>query len=101
VFVKSIAVIYNGYAVAATLWEVELAFCTVHTVAFRATWAVFPYSIVVLCWHGLAVRAQIIFRGDPSATSRTTIGGEKVKKRPDWMTFYFQKQGSLSFYIDV
>ena len=35
VFVKSIAVIYNGYAVAASLWEVELAFCTVHTLSFR------------------------------------------------------------------
>ncbi len=34
-FVKSIAVIYNGYAVAATLWEVELAFCTIHTITFR------------------------------------------------------------------
>jgi len=61
VFVKSIAVVFNGYAVARTLWEVELAFCTVHTVSFRATWAVFPYSIVVLCWHGLAQRAEQVF----------------------------------------
>ena len=44
-----------------SLWEVELAFCTVHTVSFRATWAVFPYSIVVLCWHGLAQRAEQVF----------------------------------------
>ena len=35
VFVKSIAVTYNGYAVAASLWEVELAFCTIHTISFR------------------------------------------------------------------
>ena len=35
VFVKSIAVIYNGYAVATSVWEVELAFCTVHTISFR------------------------------------------------------------------
>lgn len=35
VFVKSIAIIYNGYAVAAAIWEVELAFCTIHTVSFR------------------------------------------------------------------
>ena len=35
VFVKSIAIIYNGYAVAASIWEVELAFCTIHTVSFR------------------------------------------------------------------
>ncbi len=34
-FVKSIAVIYNGYAVAASLWEVELAFCSIHTITFR------------------------------------------------------------------
>ncbi len=61
VFVKSIAVVYNGYAVAMSLWKVELAFCTVHTVTFRATWAVFPYSIVVLCWLGLATRAEKIF----------------------------------------
>ena len=35
VFVKSIAVIYHGYAVARSRWEVELAFCTVHTVTSR------------------------------------------------------------------
>lgn len=35
VFVKSIAVIYNGQAVAASLWEVGLPFCTIHTVTFR------------------------------------------------------------------
>jgi len=78
VFVKSIAVIYNGYAVAATLWEVELAFCTVHTVAFRATWAVFPYSIVALCWLGLASRANIIFKGDPSEAAK----GKRVNTVP-------------------
>ncbi len=61
-FVKSIAVIYNGYAVAASLWEVELAFCSIHTVTFRATWAVFPYSLVVLCWQGLALRANSMFK---------------------------------------
>ena len=47
---------------AASLWEVELAFCTVHTVSFRATWTVLPYSIVVICWHGLTQRAQRIFK---------------------------------------
>lgn len=65
VFVKSIAVIYNGYAVAAALWEVNLAFCTIHTITFRATWAVFPYSIVVLCWHGLIHRVDRIFGKTP------------------------------------
>ena len=57
VFTKSIAVIYHGYAVARSRWEVELAFCTVHTVTSRATWAVFPYTLFVLCWHSLALRA--------------------------------------------
>ena len=35
VFVKSIAVVYHGYAVARERWEVELAFCTVHTITSR------------------------------------------------------------------
>ena len=35
VFVKSIAVVYHGYAVAKSRWEVELAFCTMHTITSR------------------------------------------------------------------
>jgi hypothetical protein len=35
VFVKSIAVIYHGYAVARSRWEVELAFCAIHTITSR------------------------------------------------------------------
>ena len=27
---------------------------------FRATWAVFPYTLLVLCWHGLILRATKI-----------------------------------------
>ena len=38
VFVKSIAVIYHGYAVATSRWKVELAFCAVYTLTSRATW---------------------------------------------------------------
>ena len=56
VFVKSIAVVYHGYAIARSRWEIELAFCTVHTLTSRVTWAVFPYTLLVLCWHGLALR---------------------------------------------
>ena len=53
---KSIAVVYHGYAMARSRWEVELAFCTLHTITSRVTWAVFPYTLLVLCWHGLALR---------------------------------------------
>jgi len=55
-----ISVIYHGYAVATSRWKVELAFCAVYTLTTRATWAVFPYTIVVLCWHGLASRVGML-----------------------------------------
>ena len=35
VFVKCIAVVFHGYGVARDSWEVELAFCTVHTITSR------------------------------------------------------------------
>ena len=41
---------------------------------FRATWAVFPYSIVVLCWHGLALRAQQIFKAKAKARRKMMEG---------------------------
>lgn len=77
VFVKSIAVIYHGYAVARARWHVELAFCTVHTITSRATWAVFPYTLVVLCWHGLAHRAGNILQSndDPHDISSVAARG--------------------------
>ncbi|QQP42418.1 Uncharacterized protein FKW44_017073 [Caligus rogercresseyi] len=64
VFVKSIAIIYNGYAVASGRWSVELAFCTVHAISSRATWAVLPYSLVALSWLLLADRARRILGRD-------------------------------------
>lgn len=78
VFVKSIAVVFHGYAVARSRWEVELAFCTVHTITSRATWAVFPYTLLVLCWHGLALRAgQIIASVKENKLTSTTTDAPK------------------------
>jgi len=57
VFVKSFAAVYHGYGVACQRWEIELAFCTVHTITSRSTWVVFPYTLLFLCWHSLALRA--------------------------------------------
>ena len=34
-FVTSIAVVFHGYSVAKEQWEVELAFCAVHTITSR------------------------------------------------------------------
>jgi len=59
-----ISVIYHGYAVATLRWKVELAFCAVYTLTTRVTWAVFPYTIVVLCWHGLATRFGALLEGN-------------------------------------
>ena len=53
-----------------------MAFNQMHTLYYRATWAVFPYSLVVLCWYGLAQRAQQIFKGDKSEV----INVQHVKK---------------------
>lgn len=78
VFVKSIAVVFHGYAVARSRWEVELAFCTVHTITSRATWAVFPYTLLVLCWHGLALRAgKIIASLKENKLTNTTTDAPK------------------------
>jgi len=56
----SIAVIFHGYAVATSRWKVQLAFCSAYIMISRATWAVFPYTIVVLCWHGFINRAKML-----------------------------------------
>ena len=92
VFIKSISVIYHGYAVATGQWDFRMAFCTVYTgkwkpedlvfpkslifaffchwfsdnyqlffsVTSRSTWAVFPYTIMALCWVTLLARAEKI-----------------------------------------
>ncbi|CAB4059738.1 TAAR [Lepeophtheirus salmonis] len=80
VFVKSIAIIYNGYAVASGKWSVELAFCTVHAISSRATWAVLPYSIVVLSWLFVVHRAtRILGNVVPGCSIKGSLGEDEER----------------------
>ncbi|QQP42173.1 Uncharacterized protein FKW44_016754 [Caligus rogercresseyi] len=88
VFVKSIAIIYNGYAVTSEKWSVELAFCMVYTLSSRATWAVLPYTILVLSWLFVVNRATRILgflfptskkKGDSPQSSTIDIELEILK----------------------
>lgn len=42
-------------------WEIDITFCTIYTITSRATWAVFPYTIISICSLGLFKRATKIF----------------------------------------
>ena len=42
VFIKSISVIYHGYAVATGQWDFRMAFCTVYTGKWKPEYWVFP-----------------------------------------------------------
>ena len=50
VLVKSISIVHHGYAVAARVTQSNIAFCMVYTLGHRTTWAVLPWSIVLLSW---------------------------------------------------
>ena len=50
VMVKSISIVHNAYAVAANSTQSDIAFCILYSFGYRLTWAVLPWSIVVLSW---------------------------------------------------
>ena len=51
--VKPISAVYVAYALTTGENDVGLAFCSLYTLAFRTTWLVFPFTMVVLCWNSL------------------------------------------------
>ena len=50
VMTKSISIVHNGYAVAANVTQSNVAFCLIYSFSYRLTWAVLPWSIVLLSW---------------------------------------------------
>ena len=50
VLVKSISIVHNGYSVAANTTQSNIAFCNIMTVGYRATWAVFPWTLFTFSW---------------------------------------------------
>ena len=50
VITKSISIVHNGYAVAANVAHSDIAFCLIYSFSYRLTWAVLPWSIVLLSW---------------------------------------------------
>ena len=50
VIVKSISIVHNAYAVAVNSSESDIAFCILYSFGYRLTWAVLPWSVVVLSW---------------------------------------------------
>ena len=58
VMVKSISIVHNAYAVASNSTQSDIAFCILYTFGYRLTWAVLPWSLVVLSWMTLLPRAR-------------------------------------------
>ena len=50
VITKSISIVHNGYAVAANVAHSDIAFCLIYSFSYRLTWAVLPWTIVLLSW---------------------------------------------------
>ena len=58
VMVKSISIVHNAYAVAANTTESDIAFCILYRFGYRLTWAVLPWSVVILSWLTLIPRIK-------------------------------------------
>ena len=58
VMVKSMSIVHNAYAVAANSTETDIAFCILYRFGYRLTWAVLPWSIVILSWLTLLPRMK-------------------------------------------
>ena len=58
VMVKSISIVHNAYAVASNSTQSDIAFCILYTFGYRLTWAVLPWSVVVLSWMTLLPKAR-------------------------------------------
>ena len=58
----------------------EITFCAVYTITSRASWAVFPYTIVTMCWLGLLKRAtKILLVWDNANTDDGYDDGGRVR----------------------
>ena len=58
VMVKSVSIVHNAYAVAANSTETDIAFCILYRFGYRLTWAVLPWSLVILSWLTLLPRVN-------------------------------------------
>ena len=58
VMVKSMSIVHNAYAVAANSTDTDIAFCILYRFGYRLTWAVLPWSIVILSWLTLLPRIK-------------------------------------------
>merc|ERR1719507_1483574 len=72
--VKAISIVHHGYAVAKNTTKPSIAFCALHVVGYRATWAILPLAIVTISWVILASHlAPTASSAYPSlSSSRTT-----------------------------
>ena len=53
---KSIGIVHNGHAVASNSLRSSLAFCPIYSFSWRLTWAVLPWTIVLLSWLSVLPR---------------------------------------------
>ena len=58
VIVKSISIVHNAYAVAVNSTESDIVFCILYSFGYRLTWAVLPWSVVVLSWLSVLPRLR-------------------------------------------
>ena len=56
--VKSISIVHNAYAVAVNSTQSDIACCILYSFGYRLTWAVLPWSVVVLSWLSVLPRLR-------------------------------------------
>ena len=70
--------------------QVELEFCTLWTVGRRATWAVFPITIVLLYWKVIIPAYKLKWSSrdleDGERMELTTVAGEENSEEEATMT---------------
>ena len=75
VLVKSITIVHHAYAVTANVTQTDVAFCLLYKFSSRLSWAVLPWTIVVLAWMTLTptFKRLLVFRTKKSETKETML----------------------------
>ncbi|CAB4064122.1 HRH2 [Lepeophtheirus salmonis] len=77
--VKPMSAIYIGYAISSGSWEVGLTFCNLYTIVYNATWCVFPFTLVSMCWIKLLSQCRCTYCGILCCTqSQSENEGSKI-----------------------
>jgi len=95
IFTKSISVVHIGYAVAAAVTESHIAFCLIYTFSYRLSWAVLPWSLVLLSWIPIIKRINLL--KEHFKSNESVAGSEKdLTTIMSGRGFTYSKHGLLS-----